>query len=153
MSQISRWICTHIDFCHGRIDRSIRTAKINQKLKIFFSNYENAINAWFIIPAVGTPGLYLKIDQRIIGGVILLIGIFGQAFAGLVVWIGFLPFIGPFIAKIIVLPFIWLLNSIGYLLSLIAIKRGYSKDVLTYQGITIALTIGIILGYILGKIF
>jgi hypothetical protein len=104
MSQVSRWICTHIDFCHGRIDRSIRTAKINQKLKIFFSNYENAINAWFIIPAVGTPGLYLKIDQRIIGGVILLIGIFGRAFAGLVNWIGFPPFQCPFTAEIILFP-------------------------------------------------
>jgi hypothetical protein len=62
------------------------------------------------------------------------------------------PFIGPFVAKILVLPFIWLLNSIGYLLSLVAIKRGYSKDVLTYQGITVALIVGIIIGYILGKL-
>lgn len=123
-----------------------------KKIKIFFSNYENAVIAWFIILAVAALGLYLKIDQRVIGALILLIGISGQAFGALISWIGFVPFIGPFIAKILVLPFIWLLNSVGYLLSLIAIKRGYSKDVLTYQGITIALIIGIILGYILGKL-
>ena len=125
---------------------------MNQKLKIFFSNYENAIIAWFIILAVCTLGIYLKIDQRVIGALVLLIGISGQAFAGLVAWIGLIPLIGPFVAKVLILPFIWLLNSIGYLLSLIAIKRGYSKDVLTYQGITMALIIGIIIGYILGKI-
>jgi hypothetical protein len=125
---------------------------MNQKLKFFFSNYENAIISWFIILAVTTLGLYWKMDERILGAVILLIGIAGQAFAGLIALIALVPFIGPFVAKILVLPFIWLLNSIGYLLSLVAIKRGYSKDVLTYQGITVALIVGIIIGYILGKL-
>ncbi|MBV8656306.1 MAG: hypothetical protein JO142_00630, partial [Burkholderiales bacterium] len=44
-----------------------------------------------------------------------------------------------------------LLNSIGYLVSMVAIRRGYSKDVLTYRGLTVALITGIVLGYILGK--
>jgi hypothetical protein len=47
---------------------------------------------------------------------------------------------------------IWLLNSIGYLVSMTAIKRGYSKDVLTYRGLTMALITGIVLGYIIGKL-
>jgi hypothetical protein len=34
----------------------------------------------------------------------------------------------------------------------IAIKRGYSKDVLNYRVITVALLIGITIGYILGKL-
>jgi hypothetical protein len=125
---------------------------MNQKLKAFFSNYENAIIAWFIILAVVALGIHWKIDQRVIGAVILLVGIGGQAFAAMVAWIALVPFIGPFIAKVLALPIIWLLNSIGYLLSLVAIKRGYSKDVLTYQGITIALIVGIMIGYILGKL-
>lgn len=39
---------------------------------------------------------------------------------------------------------------LGILVSYIAIKRGYSKDVLTYRGLTIALITGIVIGYIVG---
>ena len=31
-------------------------------------------------------------------------------------------------------------------------KRGYSRDVLTYRGVTIAMIIGIVIGYVLGKL-
>ena len=48
------------------------------------------------------------------------------------------------------MSFIWLLNAVGYLVSYIAIKRGYSKDVISYRGVTIALLVGIVIGYVLG---
>jgi len=48
--------------------------------------------------------------------------------------------------------FIWLLNAVGYLVSYVAIRRGYSKDVLTYRGLTIAVIIGIVIGFVLGKL-
>ena len=50
------------------------------------------------------------------------------------------------------IPVIWLLNAIGYLVSYVAIRRGYSKDVLTYRGLTFALIIGIVLGFVLGRL-
>jgi tetrahydromethanopterin S-methyltransferase subunit F len=37
--------------------------------------------------------------------------------------------------------------------SFIAIRRGYSRDVLTYRGLTVAVIIGIVIGYVMGKIF
>jgi hypothetical protein len=64
--------------------------------------------------------------------------------------IGLVPVIGPLVVKVLSLSIIWLLNAIGYIVSFVAIKRGYSKDVLTYRGLTIALIIGIIIGYVLG---
>jgi hypothetical protein len=54
--------------------------------------------------------------------------------------------------KILSIGFIWLLNAIGYLVAFVAIKRGYSKDVLTYRGLTIALIVGIVIGFIIGKV-
>ncbi len=42
--------------------------------------------------------------------------------------------------------------AIGYLVSYVAIRRGYSKDVLTYRGLTIAVIIGIVIGFVLGKL-
>jgi hypothetical protein len=56
------------------------------------------------------------------------------------------------IAQILSLPFIWILNGIGYLVSLVAIKRGYSKDVINYRMATATLIVGIIIGYIIGKV-
>lgn len=47
---------------------------------------------------------------------------------------------------------VWLLNALGYLVSFLAIRRGYSKDVLTYRGLTVALLVGVVIGYVLGKL-
>jgi len=75
-------------------------------------------------------------------------------YSGLVGWllgiITLVPIIGPILVKILTMSFIWLLNAVGYLVSYIAIKRGYSKDVISYRGVTIALLVGIVIGYLLG---
>ncbi len=72
-----------------------------------------------------------------------------HVFAWVVAMIGLVPIIGPIIVKVLSIGVIWLLNAIGYLVSYVAIKRGYSKDVLTYRAVTIALITGIVIGYIL----
>jgi hypothetical protein len=66
--------------------------------------------------------------------------------------IALVPIIGPLIVKVLSIGFIWILNAVGYLVSLVAIKRGYSRDVLTYRGVTIAMIIGIVIGFIIGKL-
>lgn len=123
-----------------------------QKIRQFFFNYEYALVAWVVIAVLVVAGIYLGIDEHVIGAVVVLVGVVGQAFAALVAWIGFVPLIGPIIAKVLSLPFIWLLNGIGYLASLIAIKRGYSKDVVNYRVITVTLLVGITIGYVIGKV-
>jgi hypothetical protein len=125
---------------------------MKQTLKQFLLNYENAIVAWILIILAVFLGLYFGLDQHIVAAVVVLIGVLGQAFAALIAWIGLVPLVGPIIAKVLALPFIWLINGIGYLASIVAIKRGYSRDVVNYRVITFALLIGITLGYILGKI-
>ncbi len=123
------------------------------KLKSFYIKYKYAIIAWLAMGVVSLVGYRFGVDKHVIGGVVILVGVIGQAFAALVVWIGFVPLVGPIVAKVLALPFIWLINGVGYLASIIAIKRGYSKDVLNYRVITVALLIGITIGYILGKLF
>jgi hypothetical protein len=76
--------------------------------------------------------------------------------SGLVTWllsmIAVVPVVGPIIVKVVTMSFIWLLNAIGYCVSYIAIRRGYSKDVLTYRAITIALLVGIVIGYVIARL-
>jgi thiopurine S-methyltransferase len=77
-------------------------------------------------------------------------------YTGLISWllgmISLVPVIGPIIVKILTMSFIWLLNAIGYFVSYVAIKRGYSKDVLTYRGLTIAVIVGMVVGYVIGRL-
>jgi hypothetical protein len=84
-------------------------------------------------------------------GVVLFAAI-SHLFAWVVGIIGLIPIIGPLIVKVLSIGVIWLLNAVGYLVSYVAIKRGYSKDVLTYRAVTIALITGIVIGYIIGSL-
>lgn len=84
-------------------------------------------------------------------GVLIFAGL-SHVFAWLLSIIALVPVIGPILVKVLSLSVIWLLNAVGYLVSYVAIKRGYSKDVLTYRGVTIALITGIVIGYVIGSL-
>jgi hypothetical protein len=121
------------------------------RIKQFLSNYRVAIATWLLIFILIYVGLYYRIDKSVVAVSVLLVGVLGQAFAALVVWIGLVPVVGPAVAHVLSLPFIWLINGVGYLVSILAIRRGYSKDVLNYRIITIAFLFGITFGFVLGK--
>jgi len=121
------------------------------KFTQFLSNYRVAIFTWLLIFILVDAGLYYSVDKNIVGLTVLIVGVLGQAFAALIAWIGLVPVVGPMVAHVLSLPFIWLLNGIGYLISILAIRRGYSKDVLNYRVITLTLLFGITFGYVLGK--
>lgn len=89
--------------------------------------------------------------QAVTAGV-LVVGVASHVFAWLLGIITLVPVIGPLLVKVLSLSIIWLLNAVGYLVSYIAIKRGYSKDVLTYRVVTIALITGIVIGFVLGSL-
>jgi len=60
--------------------------------------------------------------------------------------------VGPILIKVLTIPFFWILNGLGYFVSIIAIRRGYTKEVVSSRVLTIALLVGITIGYILGQI-
>ena len=122
------------------------------KIRQFLSNYRVAIVAWIIIIVLIEAGLYYRVDHNVVALGVLIVGVVGQAFGALIAWIGLVPLVGPMVAHVLSLPFLWLLNGVGYLASIVAIRRGYSKDVLNYRVITITLLFGITFGFILGRI-
>lgn len=89
--------------------------------------------------------------KAVTAGVLLLAGL-SHLFAWILGIIALVPIIGPILVKVLSLSIIWLLNAVGYLVSFIAIKRGFSKDVLTYRAVTIALITGIVIGYVIGSL-
>lgn len=121
------------------------------RLAQFINNYRGAITAWGVIALVIILGFELGVDKTVIGFSVLIVGLLGEAFAALMAWIALVPIVGPLIAKVLALPFFWLLNGVGYLASIVAIKQGYARDVVNYRVLTITLLIGVTIGYILGK--
>ncbi len=82
----------------------------------------------------------------------IIFGLISQAFIGLLNMIALIPVVGPLVAKVLALPFYWLLNALGYFVSVIAIKKGYSRDVLNYRVLTIVFLVGLLVGFVIGKL-
>ena len=56
------------------------------------------------------------------------------------------------VIKIVTIPGFFLLNAMGTIISGVAIKKGYSSQLAKGRIITLALMIGIIIGYIIGNL-
>ena len=92
------------------------------------------------------------INQRIVILITLVLGTFTQLFSGITSLIALIPFFGPFILKVISIPIFYILNAMGWVVSAVAIKKGYVNELSKSRTITLALLVGIIIGYILGNI-
>jgi|TARA_B100000959_G_scaffold79168_1_gene84210 hypothetical protein len=121
-------------------------------MKYFFKQRWKHILAWALILVIIIIALKMEVDGKIVVFVTLILGFFTQIFAGFGALIAMVPWIGPFIIKVFTIPFFWLLNAMGYFVSIIAIKKGYSKQLTRSRVLTVALLFGIIIGYVLGHI-
>ena len=118
----------------------------------FLNAYGRQILIWSVITAVIAIALNMGIDQKVVVFGTVVIGVFTQAFAGLAALIATIPLIGPFIIKVLAIPFFWILNALGYFVGAIAIKKGYRSEFTKSRILTLALLIGIIIGYIIGHL-
>jgi len=118
----------------------------------FLNTYGKQILIWSVITAVIGIALKMGIDQKVVVFGTIVIGVFTQAFAGLAALIATIPLIGPFIIKVLAIPFFWILNALGYFVGAIAIKKGYRSEFTKSRILTLAVLIGIIIGYIIGHL-
>ncbi len=119
----------------------------------WWRDWKVMVPVWLALAGLVWLGIHYHVDGRVIAGGVFVVGLLSNAFAWLLGVIALVPIIGPLIVKVLSIGFIWLLNAIGYLVAFVAIRRGYSKDVLTYRGLTVALIVGIVIGYVMGKLF
>jgi len=127
-------------------------SKILKKIGLFFRQFWKVIMIWIAILIFIELGLYFGLDKKIIAVLAVVFGIFSHAFAGLMAIIALVPIIGPLIVRVLSLPVFWLLNAIGYYVSVVAIKKGYSKNVINYRVITIIFLLGFTFGYLIAKL-
>ena len=120
--------------------------------KRFFKQYKFHLVLWLLIASGIILALQYGIDQKLVVFSTVILGIFTQVFAGLGALIAMVPIIGPFLVKIITIPFFWLINALGHGVSIVAIRKGYSKELVKSRVLTVAILDGIVIGYIMGNL-
>ena len=118
----------------------------------FIYSFRKIFIIWAILAIFVIIGFTVGLDKKAIAFFAIIFGLISQAFLGLINLIALIPIVGPLIAKVLALPIYWILNGLGYFVSLIAIKRGFSKDVINYRVLTIVFLVGIAVGFVIGKL-
>ena len=118
----------------------------------FFKHYKFHILLWVLIGVAVAVALQYGVDEKIVVFATLILGIFTQVFAGFGALIAMIPIIGPLLIKLVTIPFFWMVNAMGHGVSIVAIKKGYTNELVKSRVLTIALLIGIVLGYIMGNL-
>ena len=100
---------------------------------------------------------YFGVDKILSTAIVALLGVFmevaRQIFSQVIFLIQSIPYIGPIVAKVIVWPFFITLNAVAYLVALTLIRvKGY-KQVASARVLTTVFLVGILLGFILGRVF
>ena len=118
----------------------------------FFKSHWKHVVIWIAIVSIIVIALRYGIDKKAVVFGTVVLGVFTQAFAGLAALVGALPLIGPFIVKVFALPLVWIIHATCSFVGAVAIKKGYSKDMVKSRVLTLALLIGILIGYIVGHL-
>ena len=111
---------------------------------------------WAAIIALIIVGKFLNWDDAIIGGVVVIVGLIFSAFS----WLGamilsgiaLIPFIGAPLVTVLSSSILWIINALGYFVSIIAIKAGHGKTVLNYRLLVIVFLTGLSMGYVIAKL-
>jgi len=123
---------------------------MQRKSVLFYYRYKIII--WIFVTLIISTAIIYGIDKKLIVFTAFIFGVFTEIFAGLGVIIAAIPLIGPMIIKIVSVPVFWILNALGTLVSGIAIKKGYATELARGRIMTLALLIGMVIGYIIGNI-
>lgn len=123
-----------------------------KKLKHFIKTYWKPIAIVGGITITIIIGVQFKIDAKVLALWALIAGFVTNGFVALATLIGLIPVLGPLLIKLLSLPVFYLFNGIGYLISLLMIKKGYGAEVVSQRVLSIILLVGVAIGYILGNL-
>ncbi len=127
-----------------------------QKTTAFFQDTRRMAIVWTIILASIAAAFYYEWDKQVVGGSVLVFGILSSAFswlgAALLSFVGAIPLIGPMLVTILSSSILWIINGLGYFVSVVAIKAGHGKAVLNYRLLVIVFLTGLVTGYVVAKL-
>ncbi len=97
-------------------------------------------------------GLHYQVNLKVLALITLIAGFITNGFVALATLTALIPVVGPLLVKLLSLPIFYLFNSLGYFLSLLAIKKGYGTEIVSYRLITIMFLVGVVIGYVIGNL-
>ncbi len=122
----------------------------------FFRDTKKMMILWSAIILLIIFGKWFGWDQHIVGGVVVIIGLIFSAFSwlGAIILSGIavIPFIGPPLVTILSSSILWIINGLGYFVSIVAIKSGHGRTVLNYRLLMIVFLTGLASGYVIAKL-
>ncbi|NQV14406.1 hypothetical protein HQ531_03025 [bacterium] len=123
-----------------------------ERTKFILVDYWKTFSFFIIAGIFIYVGLLNEWDKEVMASLLVLFGIFSHAFAGIVGLVALVPFIGPLLIKVLSIPVFWLLNAAGYFVSILFVKKGYGSSVVQGRVLTLVMLVGVVIGFILGKI-
>ncbi len=142
---------------HRRLWRRFHVQRkiLVSKTASFFSDTRRMVVVWALLLGLVALSFLLEWDKQVIGGLVLVVGIVSSAFA----WMGaavlsgiaVVPFVGPALASILSSSVLWIINGLGYFVSVIAIRAGHGKTVLNYRLLVIVFLTGMVVGYVVAR--
>lgn len=122
----------------------------------FFKDTKKMLFVWLILAGLTTLGVFFEWDREIVGGTVVFFGLVSSAFswlaAGILSAVGLIPFIGPLLVTILSSSLLWIINGLGYFVSVVAIRAGHGKAVLNYRLLVIIFLTGIVTGYVIARL-
>ena len=114
--------------------------------------YRKKILLLIFISSIFSIAFYYGIDKKLLVFAAFILSVFTEVFVGVSVLIATIPVVGPMIIKLVTIPVFWVFNAMGTLISGIAIKKGYATEMARGRILTLALLIGITIGYKIGNL-
>jgi hypothetical protein len=122
------------------------------RIAVIWAQYRRTFIALAIMVLVVVAGWLLGLKGSLVAAIATLVGLLTAAFTGLIGLVGLIPGIGPLIIKVLSIPFIWLMNGAGYFTALFLAQRGHARSVVDSRVLTVMFLIGVVIGFIIGKI-
>ena len=126
------------------------------RAKKIFKKNKKLIILWGILVIFIIASILGRFPKKISTVIILLYGlitqIFGLALPYLLSIAGAIPWLGPILIKILLWPLTALMSLFAVSIGLIRVKQGKIRDVIGARVATLLFAIGILVGYLMGKI-
>jgi hypothetical protein len=122
------------------------------RIAVIWAQYRRTFLALGVMAIVILVGWLLGLKGSIVAALATLVGLLTATFSGLLGLVGLVPWIGPLVIKVLSIPFIWLMNGAGYFAAIFLAQRGHSRSVVDSRILTVMFLVGVVIGFIIGKI-
>jgi hypothetical protein len=120
--------------------------------RFFFYPSRRNVVVWIVIASFILIGWVFHLSKEVLAVVLLVGGVFTQAFTFAISMIAAIPLVGPIVVSILTWPILFIIKGITLIMTYFAIRRGYGRDIVKANVLASTFFVGIVLGFILGRV-